>query len=806
MKDIRWFGFIIILIMIITGCSSSSDSSPQVINRPGAEAMEVLGTFPVGPDYINYEEPTINIASPEPGYVTKEDYIEVTGAVKKGTADIKGLYVNGKEIPIDKDGGDFSATIPINNSDDMFFPIIVMAVDSEGFVSGARTVIIKGDANPLGELIDNAVYLNGNEDFISNAMRIVLSTLDGQNLAAWLDTISRDEIDLPEWLKNFLLGHDATSISPRAVMLQGIELYKKEDNPDGYQVIKIGDDNYDIITDLKIKKMIAEYTINGDPSLQEGKNFINTQIKDIIIEGIRVNLKVEDTELYIRVYVNSDVELSKGDNSETELDTPYLDIWNILLDFLEYILEQLLGIDLGDLSIPWGININILDLLMGGEEGDIYAGSLTGFNYLYMDSTSLELSADAGFDINEGLVATYATPENNPSKPDLSNDITNSTFALSDDFINQALAVFFSNEDISHMEDTITIEGFPKDFWLADENGNMEIGLVIDVKTPPVLELDEDSDIIGVLRLRDIYIEASITPKDMIEPLTVLKLSVDTDLEMKWDAQTQGFTFKLARYPRYLIMFNRLYPLVFPEEISQIPDIIADLLNQLCEKVGLLGVDIKDIKTPSPGYMTLYTDITSDRDISKMKQTSFEEAINSEEWACEWTSMGTEFSPGVATSIIGNEIAFSTPEDGSALSWNDSVMFEFTAPEGHVITGISFDPELLYYYIGNDLDYYEEFAILCITRDGIDDENKDGIVPVPGIAVPYEIEAEDISELEGQPVELQVPPCRHIGIGLRLRRKPLYIGFPIYKYTKVDASATGITVYTADMSIDTGLD
>ncbi len=808
--NIKWFGLVIIFLMTVAGCSSGSDSGSQVINRPSTELVEVLGTFPVGPDYADYEEPTITISSPNPPYITQEDYIEVTGSVKKGTADIEGLYVNGKEVPINKDGGDFSTTIPIDDSDNPFFPIIVKAVDSNKFVSGERTMIIYGETNKIGELIDNAVYLNGNGEFISNVISTALSILDGQNLAAWLpNEISREDLKVfltedlklggvaAELLLSLMLGPDGKSISPRAVMLQGIEIYKKE-NPNGYQVMKRGEGNYDIITDLKIKKIVAEYTIIGDPNLEEGRNFINTQVKDVIIkEDLTINLKLEGPELYISMYVNRDVELLEGDNFDVAINTPYTDFINIIRDFFEYILERLFGIELGDISMPLGLDISLFDLLMS-VGGDIYTTSLNDFNYLHMNDDFLELSANAGFTIEDGLETTYATPENGP-KPDLSNDITNSVIAISDDYLNQALAVFFLNENVSHMEETISIEGFPKDYWLVDENGNLSIGLTVDISTPPIIELDEANSGLIILKLRDINIEAKV------KGLTVLRLSMDTDLKMGWGPENKGFSFKLERYPRYLILFNRIYPLVLPEEISQVPDIIASVLNQFCEKIGLLGLDIRETKTLNPGYINLYTDITSQRDLSKMNQTTFEEATNSEEWACEWTSMGPELSPGVSTSIVGNEIAFSTPENGSDLSWNDSVMFEFTAPEGHVITGISFDPELFYSnYLLPLLNYYEEFAILCVTRDGMDDENKDGIVPMSSISVPYEIEAKDILEPEGKLVELQVFPSTHIGIGLRLRRTPLQVW--LHTTVKAEAYAKNITVYTADMNIDVGMD
>ncbi|MEA3221606.1 MAG: hypothetical protein U9P49_00360 [Thermodesulfobacteriota bacterium] len=797
--NIKWFALIIIFLLPVAGCSSGSDSGSQVINRPSAEAIEALGTFPVGPNYIEYEEPIITISSPEPGYITQEDPIEVTGAVKKGTADIEGLYVNGKKVPINKAGGDFSTTIPIDDSDNPFFPIIVKAVDSNKFVSGERTMIIHGETNQLEEL-DNAIYLRGNGEFISNVISTALSILDGQNLAAWLPSeISREDLKVwlggSELLLSLMLGTDGKGISPRAVIIQGIELYKKE-NPMGYYVEQRPDGSYNIITDLKIKKIIAEYTIIGDPALEECRNFINTQVKDVIIkEDLTINLKLEGHELYISVYVNRDVELIEGDNFDVAVNTSHTDFIDIMRDFFEYILEHLFGIELGDISMPLGLDISLFDLLMS-VGGDVYTTSSNGFNYLDMNDGFLELSANAGFIIEDGLETTYATPENGP-KPDLSNDIANSVIAISDDYLNQALAVFFLNENVSHMEETISIEGFPKDYWLVDENGNLVIDLTVDISTPPIIELDEANSGLVILRLRDIGIEAKV------KGLTVLRLSMDTDLKMGWGPEGKGFSFKLERYPRYLIMFNRLYPLVFPSEISKVPDVIQGVLNQFCEKIGLLGLDIKETKTLNPGYINLYTDITSQRDLSKMKQTSFEEIIANEEWAYGWTSMGTEFSPGVSTSIVGNEIVFSTPEDGSTLSWNDSVMFEFTAPEGHVITGISFDPELSYSnYIGNDLDYYEEFAILCITRDGMDDENKDGIVPMSGIAVPYEIETEDISELEVQPVEFQVSPCKHIGIGLRLRRTPLQVWLHT---VKAEAYAKNITIYTADMNIDVGM-
>jgi len=802
--NIKWFALIIIFLLPVAGCSSGSDSGSQVINRPSAETIEVLGTFSVGPDYADYEEPIITISSPEPGYITQKDPIEVTGAVKKGTADIEGLYVNGKKVPIDKDGGDFSITIPVDDMDSPFFPIMIKAVDSNKFVSGKRTMIIIGETNQLGEL-DNAIYLRGNGEFISNVISTALSILDGQNLAAWLpDEIYRE--DLKGWLGgsesllSLMLGTDGKGISPRAVMLQGINLYKTDENPTGYQLEPKSDGSYNIITDLKIKKMVAEYTIIGDPALEEVHNFINTQVKDVIIkEDFTINLKLEGHELYINVYVNRDVELLEGDNFDVAVDTSHTDFINIMRDFFEYILEQLFGIELGDISMPLGLDINLLDLLMS-VGGDVYTTSSNGFNYLNMEGDSLELSANAGFIIEDGLETTYATPENGP-KPDLSNDITNSVIAISDDYLNQALAVFFLNENVSHMEETITIEGFPKDYWLVDENGNLVIDLTVDISTPPIIELDEANSGLAILRLRDIDIEAKV------KGLTVLRLSMDTDLKMGWGPESKSFSFKLERYPRYLILFNRLYPLVLPEEISQVPDIIADVLNQFCEKIGLMGLDIRETKTLNPGYINLYIDITSQRDLSKMNQTTFEEATNSEEWACEWTSMGPEFRERVYRSIEGNNLEFSTldlsNEDCKALSWNDSVMFEFTAPKGQIITGISFDPELSYSnYIGNDLDYYEEFAILCVTRDGMDDENKDGIVPMSGIAVPYEIETEDILELEGEPVELQVFPSTHIGIGLRLRRTPLQV---LFNTVKADAYAKNITVYTADMNIDVGM-
>ncbi|MBN1637096.1 MAG: hypothetical protein JW920_11305, partial [Deltaproteobacteria bacterium] len=847
-----------------------------------AESLESIGPFPTGPDFIAYDPPSVIISSPLSDGVLPEDTenILVEGIIDKKQNEIIEVYVNGQlldENEFDPQSGEFHKSVPLDNSDKPFFSINVKTVYDEKhrLIVKQRRVILLGEANQIGELLTDAVILHGNHDFITNIIDLAFSVLEGENIALRLS----DSIDFP-------LGGIDFSLQPRTVMFQGIKLYQPDEESPGCRIEEISaaeGGGYRIITDVSFNKTIMEFS-NASSPLPVGRNFINVQAKDIILlNGLVLTLRINaDNELDVLASIDENVVIQEGPNYEAWVDTPLIETTNIILgfifDFIEFIFEAILQFPIGDLFAPLGFNINILDLLLSQ---DAFTSTISEFNFteLIIDvdtEDSIEIVADAGFNPVEGQIftASYATPDNNNKPEFIPIGTTNSVVVLSDDYFNQLIAQYLAASfgqganasidfDLNDLMDEFGIEAWSWLKMLSQEpNAYPRMKINLAINTAPLVEQKNESEtVIGVLHLRDIRIDFVVfdevntpDPESDTREVCLFSGSFDRDMEIIWS--NEDITFQFYRPQPYIdynyeILFNRLDPLVFPEQISNFEDLIASVLNQGIAKFALVGIALDNLNFETDGYISIETDISSEKDLDQMIQTELAEILADQEmWSAsfDYMAIADEATQAFAINPIDpenyanvvyagpgttnpeeTEVYFRVSEyqtDGNdRLNWFASVFLNVTAPESHVITGISIDPSLIYdFYIDLlgqpfyfDPEYYEEFALVCVIRSGLPmedlvDNNHENIlgdswplgrIPRPEIAIPLEIDYADQALLE---FPLELPPCKNVGIGLRLRKAPSALLTSELFKIEMEAFARNITVYTADMNIDVSLD
>lgn len=872
----------ILACLLFFACSSGSDSTTQINVKTDAESLESIGPFPVGPDFIAHDPPSVIISAPLSEVVLPEDTenILVEGIIDKKQNEIVEVYVNGQllgEDELDPQSGEFHKSVPVDNNDDPFFSINVKTVyDAEHlFVVKQRRVILLGEANQIGELLTDAVILHGNHDFITNVIDLAFSVLEGENIA----------LRLPDSINFSLEGIDF-SLQPRTVMFQGIELYQPDEDSTGYKIEEISEaqgGGYRIITDVSFNKSLLEFS-NASSPLPVGRNFINVQAKDIILlNGLVLTLRINtDNELDVIASIDENVVIQTGPNYEAWVDTPLLETTNIILgfifDFIEFIFEAILQFPIGDLFAPLGFNINILDLLLTQDEftGNISEFKFTELNIDVDTEDSIVIVADAGFNpaVGQKFTASYATPENNNRPEFIPMGNTNSVVVLSDDYFNQFITQFLSASfgqgasssidfDLNDLMNELGAEAWS---WLKmlsqDQNSYPRMKIDLTINTAPLVEQkNEGGTVIGVLHLRDIRINFVVfdevstpDPGSDTRELFLFSGSFDRDMEIIWS--NEDLTFQFNRPQPYIdynyeILFNRLDPLVFPEQISDFEDLIASVMNHGIAKLALVGIALENLNFETDGLISFEADISSEKDLDQMIQTELSEILaDPEMWSASFDYMA--FTDEVAQAFAINpvdpenypNVAYAGPgtanpedtevyfyvseyqtEGNDRLNWFASVFLNVTAPESHVITGISIDPSLIYdFYI--DLlgqpyyfepEYYEEFAIACVIRSGLPMEdlvenNLESIlgdswplgrIPRPEIAIPLEIDYVDQGLLE---FPLELPPCKNVGIGLRLRKAPSALLTSELLKIEIESLARNITVYTADMNIDVSLE
>ena len=863
MNNIKIFGFLfgLFFCLIVSACSNGSggDASNTINLETQAQSITSLGEFPVG--IADYTPAVIKITNPSAtAIITSKELAEknwrlvVEGEIeppKVGNKyiEIARIYVNwelvdegkGDTIQYEGDKIKFSKSIPVTNDDlrKIYFPIVVAVVDVKHYVVGERSGVIlqDGDPNPIGAYLKNAVYVHGNNDFIKNAIAMALSSIDGQNLAPYLPRIqwTLPPIAEPEDPQITFLD-----ISPRAFLLQGIQVmnYRVEGNPN----------QYNIIPDIRIKNLVIEYS-NNRSLRQKGRNYVNMRAKNVDIkDGFVISLIKDSTQesgYYAVLTTSATIHFEYADGGAGNLDTPFFTLIGSVLDFIQAFFQAIFHIDMSN-PIRINLGMKVLDALIKqivkSDQTQTYA-----IHDLILTNDEINFIADNRFTTST-IKMTYATPGNN-GNPDMSLKGTNSTIAFSDDFVNQILAVYLTGEKsdipiqdlgayIEQLKGGLGLTGSDIDIWkwLMDANGGIypPLNIHLIIKTPPILELDSTGKTLGTLHMRDTYLEIQEVDKNGNPIQLLAKLTIDMDMQAKWERNRIVLSLNKGT-DNYTLLFNKLYPLFLPAEIKQIPDVVANALNEIFEKVGIVGYATQE-GFSTGGCLAIHGDLTTQRDLSKMVA----HAYNKDAWntptylACVVTSTGVNGlpvsfmditssrlqNPETANIAIVTENGIEYKADDTQLTWDDGLAFTFTAPQNHLISHISFRPRIAFTgFIGDTLDFFEEVSLLCVIHESLigggvqksGNPSEPSIVPKGSTAMPLEIEFNDLAEKnitqmdafnwkgEAQGlVEYDLPFCKEVGIGLKFRKSPF---LPLERTIIMDALAEDIVVDTVDLNL-----
>ena len=622
----------------LAACSSNkSDESTVVSLETGTEDITSFGEFPVGIRY--YTPSSIDITSPlsvnpvttvaNDGSVYLKEVVpgekwalEVKGEVTPSTfgiegnrLELKGVYVN-KQL-VDSAYGDdikwvdgkftFTKTIYITKEDiaGTFYSIVVAAVDEKNYVAGAKSVVILQDraANKIGDEnspLVNALHMSGNKEFVTNALSIMISQLDGLNLAPKLGPIT-------------LLGKDI--FIPRTVMMQGIEVVD-------YSLAPVSEDIYDINLDIKVSNLVVEYT-NKLSIFKKGQNIINVNMKDVEIDGLIIELRNEvnkDTGgRELNAYLKAgDITLVKGENFEYNLDTPFTEIFNYLLDNIFSVLTNdiLPQINQNPLQLKMGyIALEMLIKQLSGSGDDEPLTSISKLNYLmengegFKAGMNLILSKVEREGLTDLLTESYSSSQAKSDYIDMAVNYGNSSIALSDDLINQILAMNFITDpdkpqeitslDLNELIKELNIDLGDYELWpwLRDSNDELpDIKIKFQMPTPPVLKIQGNGNYIGKLYVRNVLVEVYELDDQGQEVELLAELSISLDIAMKWE--NGKFVLECGKGDAtYLLLFNKLYPMLIPEQLKQIHTYIANSLNQFLDKLELIGYPIKNVST-----------------------------------------------------------------------------------------------------------------------------------------------------------------------------------------------------------------
>ncbi len=840
----------------ITACSSNkSDESTNVSLETGAEDITSLGVFPVG--IRDYTPPSIKITSPlsvnpvttvakDNGAYLKEVIsgekwsLEVKGEVTPSTIgiernrlELKGIYLNSQLI--DSASGDdikwvdgkftFTKTVYITKDDiaGTFYPIVIAAVDEKNYVAGAQSVVILQDraANKIGgddnPPLVNALHLSGNDEFVKRALSLATAQLDGLNIAPSLGPIKILNVNV---------------FVPRTVMMQGIEIVD-------YLISSEGEDQYDIKINAKVSNLVIEYT-NKLFVYKKGQNVININMKDVEIDGLIIELKNEVNEEGIKelntyLKADEDISLVKGEKFKYNLDTPFTEVFNYLLDNIFSVITSniLPQLNLKPLQLKIGYRaLNMLIKQLSGQRTDKPAYSkklnyLTGYNGGFKLGMDLKLSEVDKEGLTGVLTESYASTQPKSDNIDLAVNYGNSSIALSDDLINQALAMSFITapekpEEITNLDLNTLIEELGIDLgdyklwpWLRDGDDKLpNIKIKYRISTPPVLKLQGNGNYIGSLYARNVLVEVVELDNQGQEKELLAELSISLDMAMKWE--NGKFVLECEKGDAtYVLLFNKLYPMLIPQQMKEIHTYIANSLNQFLTKFEAIGYPVKNVSVLNNAYLVFSGELAEE-----IKSTGTIETYYSDLWVKEFLSSYPEndrlINGIIETSVItGSETETikyldsfffkSIYDNGDVIKdmdWNDSCGYFYTLPEksNRLITGISFNKEFNFSYItGNFVEFYEEFAVMCVAYgEAAASTDKEEFIPGNGCAIPFEFSVEDI------PDTIKMPLTKNVGIGIRVKKDPTILLKPDPIVLK-KASASNIKIEYVDLNLDLGL-
>jgi hypothetical protein len=838
----------------MAACSSNkSDESTNVSLETGAEDITSLGVFPVG--IRDYTPPSIEIISPlsvnpvttvaTDGSVYLKEVVagekwalEVKGEVTPSTIgiegnrlELKGVYVNTQLV--DSANGDdikwvngkftFTKTVYITKEDiaDTFYSIVIAAVDEKNYVSGAKSVVILQDraANKIGEELPNAFHLSGNNEFIKRALPLVTSQLNGLNIAPYLGPIK-------------ILNQDV--FIPRTVMMQGIEI-------SNYSISSQSEDQYDININIKVSNLVIEYR-NRLSLYKKGQNVININMKDVEIDGLIIELKneiIKDTEdRVLNAYLKAgDISLVKGENFKYNLDTPFTEIFNYLLDNVFSFLIQDVFKQINQKPIQLKLGYNALKLLIkqlsGYESVDpthIEPDYISKLNYLTGYNGGFKLGMNLKFPKDnseaqgqDNLKSTYSSSREKSNNIDLAVNYGNSSIALSDDLINQMLAMDFPDDaqeitglDLNELIDELGIDlGDYKLWpWLRDNNDKLpNIKIKYRMLTPPVLKIQGNGNFIGNLYVRNVLVDVCELNGQGQEVELLARLSIGLDIAMKWE--NGKFVLECGKGDAtYLLLFNKLYPMLIPEQMKELHTYIANNLNQLLSKIGLIGYPIENVSTMNDAYLvfsgkleeeiksetidTYYSDLWKNKPLSSNPEN--DSLINGKIETIKIEEPETE--PVKYLDSLFFKSIYDNGDVIKDMDWNDSCGYFYTIPEksNWLITGISFDKKFAFDFItGNTVEFYEEFAVMCVAYgEAAASTDKEEFIPGNGCAIPFEFSVEDI------PDTIKVPLTKNVGIGIRVKKDPS-IPLKANPIALQMASASNIKIKYIDLNLKRGL-
>ena len=829
----------IIISIAIAACSSNGGNQTTTVNvETDSQNITSLGEFPVG--LRDYEPPQIEITSPfsanpvttitdeENGYLrevikgekwaldVKGNVTPSTFGTEKSRLEFKGVYVNLKLV--DAANGDnikwvdgkftFTKTVYITKEDmaNTFYPIVVTAVDEKGFVAGARSVVILQDraSNKIGGPLGNALHMAGNKEFVSNALSILISQLDGLNFAPNMGSIK-------------FLGVNV--LVPRTVMLQGVEI-------SDYSINSGSADLCSINLNIKVSNLVVEYT-NKLSLFKKGQNVININMKNVEVDGLIIELRNENGE--INAFLKAgDMAFVKGEGFKYNLDTPFTGIFNYLLDnVFSFLIQNVFHKEtMKPIQLKIGyIALNLLLKQLSGK--DIGSAPVTGLKYCSEENGGIKLGMDMTLPEvkREGLEgflkSTYASEQGKNDKIDLAVNYGNSSIALSDDYLNQLLAMNFVSapgkpQEITSLDLNKLIEEMDinlGDFklwpWLRDSNDKLpNVKIKFLMPTPPILKIQGNGNYVGTLYMRNILVEVHELDDKDNEVGLLARLSIDMDIKMKWE--NDKFVLECGKGDSSnILLFNKLYPLFLPEQMKEIHTYIANSLNQFLSKIELIGYSVKNVSALNDAYLvfsgTLGTEIKSngkiDTNYSRLwnrkslssKQGSDSRMINDK------ISITNGTDPDILQSLF-----FKSIDDSNNvikdMDWNDSCGYFYDLSQSnYLVTGISFNKDFQFSYItGKTVEFYEEFSVMCVAYgDAV--QSTDEFIPAEGCAIPFEFSVEDIP-----PGTIKVPLSDNIGIGIRVKKDPT-IPLKLNPIALKIASASNIKIEYVDLNLNLGL-
>ncbi len=848
---IVWVTFLI----TITACSGGGGNEPYSINvETQAKNITSLGEFPVGirdytPPVIEFtspvsQNPVTTVTDDKNGYLKeivkgekwaldiKGEVMPSTFGPEKRSLEFKGVYVNWQLV--DSSNGDdikwvdgkfaFTKTVFITKEElaNTFYPITIAAVDEKGYVAGTKSVIILQDkaANTIGSdhPLTNSLHLSGNSEFVSNALSMLVSQIEGLNFAPNMGAVT-------------LLDNDI--IIPRTVMLQGIEI-------SNYSISSNSANFCSVNLDLRVSNLVVEYT-NNLSVFNKGQNIININMKNVEINGLIVELRIDENN-EISAYLNAgDIALAKGSGFEYNLDTPFTEIFNFLSDNVFSFLIQDVFNQLKQKPIQLKIGYNALRLLIKQLTGNNEKlTTLTGLKYCSTENGGIKLGMDMhfpevknqGIKGNRNLISTYASSQAKSDKINLALNYGNSSIAFSDDYLNQLLAVDFISDpdnpqeitslDLNELIDQMNINlgNYKLWPWLRDGNDRLpKIKIKYLMLTPPILKIHGDGNYIGSLYVKNILVEVHELDNQGNESCLLARLSIDLDIAMKWE--NGNFVLECGKEnASYTLLFNKLYPLFLPPQMKEIHTYIANSLNQLLSKIALIGYPVTNVAAMNDAYLVFSGNLINKDNI---ESTDPDIIYDGADWQYRYFSTKPNADTVDKLRFFGSNdgsISFNTLDSSNYdqdknkykgikdLDWNDSCGFfyDFGEDSYKLITGVSFTRNIVFDWItGNTVEFYEEFAVMCIAYGNAVISTDYEYVPSETCLIPYELTIEDKPELVLPDSQtFSIPLSSNVGIGIRFKKDPS-IPLKLNPIELKTAIASNIVIKYIDLSLNTGL-